>query len=261
MQQHFNGEKKGTIVGTKGDNNRMTNYVSTSAWRVPTPCLKKLSDRGKQQLSKHRTTYEGYPYVTWRQEASLREWELQKERTSLLNPWGSAKNDDLGDPFIRDYALAHWDLLLGRIDTIKTYTRKDQRILRIFPESRHERLIDFKIEFGRLADGTIILADEVSPDTCHLWDVNTNEKSFPTKTVSAEIWVMFGKLTTVFKALRPCIIRSITDRVKQTDIQVLCLSAMPAERCNTYFHGIWSSVPGEALDRTCRDSLSENLRW
>ena len=62
------------------------------------------------------------------------------------------------------------------IDTIKTYTRKVNEVLKKYFLGIGIKLIDFKIEFGRLADGTIILADEISPDTCRLWDVKTNEK-------------------------------------------------------------------------------------
>ena len=62
------------------------------------------------------------------------------------------------------------------IDTIKAYTRKVNEVLKAYFLQADMKLIDFKIEFGRLKDGTIILADEVSPDTCRLWDVHTNEK-------------------------------------------------------------------------------------
>ncbi len=89
----------------------------------------------------------------------------------------SYKNDDLGDPFINDdYALALGLATQEEIDTIKNYTRKVNEFLKKFFLNIGIKLIDFKIEFGKLSDGTIILADEISPDTCRLWDVNTNEK-------------------------------------------------------------------------------------
>ena len=89
----------------------------------------------------------------------------------------SYKNDDLGDPFINDdYALALGLATQEEIDTIKAYTRKVNEVLKAYFLQADMKLIDFKIEFGRLKDGTIILADEVSPDTCRLWDVHTNEK-------------------------------------------------------------------------------------
>ena len=80
-------------------------------------------------------------------------------------------------PFINDdYALALGLATEEEIKTIKTYTAKVNEVLKEFFLKIGIRLIDFKIEFGRLADGTIILADEISPDTCRLWDVKTNEK-------------------------------------------------------------------------------------
>ena len=89
----------------------------------------------------------------------------------------SYKNDELGDPFINDdYALALGLATQDEIDTIKNYTRKVNECLKKYFLSAGMKLIDFKIEFGRLPDGTIILADEISPDTCRLWDVKTNEK-------------------------------------------------------------------------------------
>ena len=89
----------------------------------------------------------------------------------------SYKCDELNDPFINDdYALALGLATQEEIDTIKTYTRKVNEVLKKYFLGIGIKLIDFKIEFGRLADGTIILADEISPDTCRLWDVKTNEK-------------------------------------------------------------------------------------
>ena len=101
------------------------------------------------------------------------------EGTELLCPIleFSYKNDDLGDPFINDdYALALGLATQEEIDTIKAYTRKVNEFLQGYFLAAGMKLIDFKIEFGKTSDGTIILADEISPDTCRLWDVHTNEK-------------------------------------------------------------------------------------
>ena len=88
----------------------------------------------------------------------------------------SYKCDELNDPFINDdYALALGLATQEEIDTIKNYTRKVNEVLKKFFLSIGIRLIDFKIEFG-LYDGEVILADEISPDTCRLWDVKTGEK-------------------------------------------------------------------------------------
>ena len=88
----------------------------------------------------------------------------------------SYKNDELGDPLINDYfavalKLATWD----EIKTIQDYAFKVNDVLKEYFLQAGIKLIDFKIEFGRY-HGQIILADEISPDTCRLWDVNTNEK-------------------------------------------------------------------------------------
>ena len=88
----------------------------------------------------------------------------------------SYKNDDLGDPFINDdYALALGLATQEEIDKIKSYTRTINQVMKDYFLSLGLKLIDFKIEFGRF-HGEILLADEVSPDTCRLWDVKTNEK-------------------------------------------------------------------------------------
>ena len=88
----------------------------------------------------------------------------------------SYKNDDLGDPFINSYyALALNLATQEEIDAITKYTFKVNEVMREYFDSLGIELIDFKIEFGRY-HGQIILADEVSPDTCRLWDKETHEK-------------------------------------------------------------------------------------
>ena len=89
----------------------------------------------------------------------------------------SYKNDDLGDPLINSYhALALKLATREEIETIKTYAFKVNDLLRGFMKEIGIDLVDFKLEFGRLSDGTIVLADEISPDTCRLWDEKTHEK-------------------------------------------------------------------------------------
>jgi len=88
----------------------------------------------------------------------------------------SYKNDDLGDPMINDYHIYALELATReQVETVKEYTFKINEILKGFFIDKGLKLIDFKLEFG-LFDGKIILADEISPDTCRLWDVETNEK-------------------------------------------------------------------------------------
>ena len=89
----------------------------------------------------------------------------------------SYKNDELGDPLLNAYhavalKLATWD----EINLIKDYTFKINDFLKTYMKGIGIDLVDFKIEFGKTADGTIVLADEISPDTCRLWDEKTHEK-------------------------------------------------------------------------------------
>lgn len=175
----FNGEKKGTIVGKGVVNNRMTNHVFKLIEKegVPTHLVEELSDRETAVKKVDIVPLE----VIVRNVAagSFSKRMGVEEGKALLCPIleFSYKNDDLGDPFINDdYALALGLATQEEIDTIKAYTRKVNEVLKAYFLQADMKLIDFKIEFGRLKDGTIILADEVSPDTCRLWDVHTNEK-------------------------------------------------------------------------------------
>ncbi len=175
----FNGVKKGTIVGKGAINNRMTNHVFRlfEEQGIPTHLVEELSDRETAVKKVEIVPLE----VIVRNVAagSFSKRMGVEEGRALLCPIieFSYKNDDLGDPFINDdYALALGLATAEEIDTIKNYTRKINEIMKEYFRNAGMKLIDFKIEFGRLPDGTIILADEVSPDTCRLWDVNTNEK-------------------------------------------------------------------------------------
>jgi phosphoribosylaminoimidazole-succinocarboxamide synthase len=175
----FNGEKKGTITGKGVINNRMTNYVFKQLEKagVPTHLVEELSDRETAVKKVDIVPLE----VIVRNVAagSFSKRMGVEEGKALLCPIleFSYKNDDLGDPFINDdYALALGLATQEEIDVIKAYTHKINEFLKAYFLKADMKLIDFKIEFGKLADGTIILADEISPDTCRLWDVNTNEK-------------------------------------------------------------------------------------
>ena len=89
----------------------------------------------------------------------------------------SYKNDELGDPLLNHYhALALKLATQAEIDTITAYAFRVNEVLKAFWKSCGVTLVDFKLEFGRLEDGTIVLADEISPDTCRLWDMETGEK-------------------------------------------------------------------------------------
>jgi phosphoribosylaminoimidazole-succinocarboxamide synthase len=89
----------------------------------------------------------------------------------------SYKRDDLGDPLINDdHVLALGLATEEEIAQVKDYAKTVNEVMQEFFLDKGLKLVDFKIEFGKLSDGTIVLADEISPDTCRLWDVETNEK-------------------------------------------------------------------------------------
>lgn len=175
----FNGEKKGTIVGKGVINNRMTNHVFKKLEEkgVPTHLVEELSDR---ETAVKKVSIVPLEVIVRNVAAgSFSKRMGVEEGTNLLCPIleFSYKNDDLGDPFINDdYALALGLATQEEIDTIKAYTRKINEFLIEYFLGAGMKLIDFKIEFGKDHEGKIILADEISPDTCRLWDVNTNEK-------------------------------------------------------------------------------------
>ena len=174
----FNGEKKGTIVGKGAINNRMSNYLFKQLEKegIPTHLIEELSDR--ETAVKKVSIVPLEVFVRNVSAGSFSKRLGVPEGTEFTEPTieFSYKNDELGDPLINDYFaralnLASWD----EIETIKKYAFKINEVLKEFFLAAELRLIDFKIEFGRY-HGTIILADEISPDTCRLWDVHTNEK-------------------------------------------------------------------------------------
>ena len=174
----FNGEKKGTIVGKGVINNRMTNLVfqKFEAAGIPTHFIEELNDRETAVKKVDIVPLE----VIIRNVAagSFSKRMGVEEGRELLCPIleFSYKNDELGDPFINDdYALALGLATKEEINQIREYTLKINEIMKEYFLNAGMKLIDFKIEFGRF-HGKVLLADEVSPDTCRLWDVNTNEK-------------------------------------------------------------------------------------
>lgn len=175
----FNGEKKGTISGKGVINNKMTNYMFGMLEKegVPTHLVEEISDR--ETIVKKVSIVP--PEVIIRNVAagSFSKRMGVEEGRKLLTPIleFSYKNDDLGDPFINDYyALALGLATKEEIDTIAKYAFKVNDFMVNFFKKLNIDLIDFKIEFGKTSDGTIILADEISPDTCRFWDSTTHEK-------------------------------------------------------------------------------------
>ena len=175
----FNGEKKGTIAGKGVINNRMTNYMFKLLEQegVPTHLVEEISDR--ETIVKKVSIVPLEVIIRNVAAGSFSKRMGVEEGKKLLTPIleFSYKNDDLGDPFINDYyALALGLATREELDTIAKYAFKVNEFMVGFFKKMNIDLIDFKIEFGRTPDGTIILADEISPDTCRFWDKDTGEK-------------------------------------------------------------------------------------
>lgn len=174
----FNGLKKGTISGKGVINNKMSNHVMQILEKegVPTHFVEELSDR---ETTVKKVSIVPLEVIIRNVSAGSFAKKLgMEEGKKLLCPTleFSYKDDALGDPMINDYyAIAIGAATREEIDTIAKYAFKVNEVLcKYFLECGIE-LIDFKIEFGRY-HGQIILADEISPDTCRLWDVKTHEK-------------------------------------------------------------------------------------
>ena len=174
----FNGEKKGTIVGKGAINNRMTNHVFKLLEKegVPTHLIEELSDREtavkKVDIVPLEVIIRNVAAGSFSKKLGI------EEGFRLLAPTleFSYKNDALGDPMINDYyAIAIGAATREEIDRITELVFKINEILVAYFAEKNIDLIDFKVEFGRYK-GEIILADEISPDTCRFWDSETHEK-------------------------------------------------------------------------------------
>ncbi|MBR0142415.1 MAG: phosphoribosylaminoimidazolesuccinocarboxamide synthase [Ruminococcus sp.] len=175
----FNGEKKGTISGKGVINNRMTNYMFKMLEKegVPTHLVEEISER--ETIVKKVSIVPLEVIVRNVAAGSFSKRMGVEEGKQLLCPIleFSYKNDDLGDPFINNYyALALGLATKEELETIEKYAFKVNEFMLKFFKGLNIDLIDFKIEFGKTSDGTIILADEISPDTCRFWDSTTHEK-------------------------------------------------------------------------------------
>ena len=175
----FNGEKKGTIAGKGVINNKMTNFMFKMLEKegVPTHLVEEISDR--ETIVKKVSIVPLEVIIRNIAAGSFSKRMGVEEGKQLLCPIleYSYKNDDLGDPFINDYyALALGIATKEELETIAKYAFKVNEFMVKFFKGLNIDLIDFKIEFGKTSDGTIILADEISPDTCRFWDSTTHEK-------------------------------------------------------------------------------------
>ena len=172
----LDGKKRGTIVGKGVINNKMSNFMMQKLEKVgvPTHYVEQLSDRETVVKKVSIGTLE----VLLRNIAagSFSTRYGVEEGTDLAIPTieFSYKNDDLHDPLINDYhAIALGLATPEEIEQIKAYAFKVNDMMKEYLLGLGIILVDFKLEFGKTADGTIVLADEISPDTCRFWDVKT----------------------------------------------------------------------------------------
>lgn len=175
----LDGLKKGTITGKGVINNRMSNYLCRLLEKhgVPTHYVEELNDREtvvkKVSIVPLEVIIRNISAGSFAKRYGVEEGIVFAEPTIEF----SYKNDDLHDPLINSYhALALGLATKKEIEEIKAMAFKVNDILKEYFLSLNVKLVDFKLEFGRLKDGTIVLADEISPDTCRFWDADTNEK-------------------------------------------------------------------------------------
>lgn len=175
----LDGLKKGTITGKGAINNRMSNYLMQLLEKegIPTHFVEELSDREtavkKVSIVPLEVIVRNISAGHFAQRYGVEEGIVFEEPTIEF----SYKNDDLHDPLLNAYhAIALGLADKSEIQHIKSLAFRINEILKEFFKSKNVKLVDFKMEFGRLPDGTIVLADEISPDTCRFWDYETNEK-------------------------------------------------------------------------------------
>ena len=175
----FNGLKKGSISGKGVINNKMSNLLMAKLEKdgIPTHFVEELSDR--DTLVKRVSIVPLEVIIRNIAAGSFAKRYGVEEGTPLEIPTieFSYKNDALGDPLINTYhAIALKLATEAEIETIKKYAFEINRQLQALWKECGVTLVDFKLEFGKTSDGTVVLADEISPDTCRLWDSETGEK-------------------------------------------------------------------------------------
>ena len=175
----FNGLKKGTITGKGGINNQMSNRLMTllESKGIPTHLVQELNTREtlvkKVSIVPLEVIVRNIAAGSFSKRYGVEEGVVFDAPTLEF----SYKNDALGDPLLNTrHALALKLATPAEIKTIEDYSLRINEILKEFWAGCGVTLVDFKLEFGRLSDGTIVLADEISPDTCRLWDSATKEK-------------------------------------------------------------------------------------
>ena len=174
----FNGLKKGTISGKGVINNKMSNMMFRIMEQhgIPTHFVEELSDRETAVKKVQIVPLEVIIRNTAAGSFSKRYGVPEGTKLATTVFEFSYKNDDLGDPLLNDYhALALNLATQEEIDTIKNMAFRVNDIMKEFFKGLNIDLINVKLEFGRF-HGQIILADEISPDTCRFWDMTTGEK-------------------------------------------------------------------------------------
>ncbi len=174
----FNGEKKGTIVGKGVVNNKMSAalFALLEKEGVPTHQIELLNDRESLvkavKILPLEVIVRNVAAGSLSKRLGIDEGIEMKETVLEF----SYKNDELGDPMINDYHIKAMSFATDeQLETVKKYALKVNDVLKKFFLEINIKLIDFKLEFG-LYDNKVILADEISPDTCRLWDAETNKK-------------------------------------------------------------------------------------
>lgn len=175
----FNGQKKGTILGKGAVNNRMTNLLMQKLEKrgVPTHFIKEVSDTDtlvkKVDIVPLEVIVRNIAAGSLSKRLGLPEGTPMQETVIEY----CYKDDALGDPMVNEYHIAamgwatRWE-----VDAIAAYALQVNAFLAGYLKEVGVDLVDFKLEFGRLPDGTLVLADEISPDTCRFWDSRTGEK-------------------------------------------------------------------------------------
>ena len=175
----FNGLKKGSLAGKGVINNVMSNHMFQLLEKqgVPTHFVEQLSEREtlvkKVSIVPLEVIIRNISAGSFAKRFGVEEGIVFDEPTIEF----SYKNDDLGDPLMNAYhAVALKAATREEIETIKSMAFKVNEVMKQYFDSLNVILVDFKLEFGKTADGKIVLADEISPDTCRLWDKTTKEK-------------------------------------------------------------------------------------
>ena len=175
----FNGLKKGTISGKGVINNQMSNRLMQKLEKagIPTHFFRELSEREtlvkKVAIVPLEVIVRNIAAGSFSKRYGMEEGVVFEQPTIEF----SYKNDALGDPLLNTLHARALGLATDtEIEQIKCYAFRINEILKAFWAECGVTLVDFKLEFGRLPDGTIVLADEISPDTCRLWDTKTHEK-------------------------------------------------------------------------------------